>query len=110
MRLFLLACLGLALAAFGAACTPKPVTDSEFRGFCYTSGGGRNDSCDSISLCNDFDSMALATKHASRQDCDKACDAVSNSLTAANQFNGCLPVVVTGATWCHKYCLSNYPQ
>ena len=110
MRLFLLAGLALALAALGAACTPKPVTDSEFRGFCYTSGGGRHASCDSISLCNIIDSSVLAVKHPSRDACSKACDAVADNLTAENQFNGCMPVVATGASWCQRYCLSNYPQ
>jgi hypothetical protein len=110
MRLFLLACLGLSLAVASAACTPKPVSDSEFRGFCYTSGGGRHASCDSISLCNVYDSDALSIQHPSRQACDTACDRVANQLGADNQFNGCMPVVATGAAWCHKYCSSNYPQ
>ena len=110
MRMALLASIGLILAALGAACTPKPITDSEFRGFCYTSGGNSHASCDSISLCNQFDASVMSERHASRQDCEKACDAVSDALTGDNQFNGCMPVVAAGETWCRKYCLSNYPQ
>ena len=101
MRLLLLAGTCLMVVCL-AACTPKPVTDSEFRGFCYTSGGGRSASCDNIELCNVYDSDVLAVQFASRQACAKACNDVYNALSGPNQFNGCMPVVVTGLNWCAK--------
>ena len=109
MRHLLLAVLGLALAGL-SACASKPLTDSDFRGFCYTSGGGRSASCDNIELCNVYDSDVLAVQFASRQACAKACNDVYNALSGPNQFNGCMPVVVTGLNWCAKYCNANYPD
>ena len=109
MRQLLLGAFCLALCGL-AACTPKPLTDSEFRGFCYTSGGGRNTSCDNIELCNVYDSDVMSVQFASRQACNKACNDVYNALSGPNQFNGCMPIVVTGFNWCAKYCNTNYPD
>ena len=109
MRPIRLAALGLALISL-TACTPAPLTDSEFRGFCYTAGGGRNTSCDSISLCNIYDSQVLAMHFASRQACNAACQATANDLSGPNQFNGCMPIVVAGSNWCNRYCTTNYPD
>jgi hypothetical protein len=109
MRLLLLAGTCLMVVCL-AACTPKPVTDSEFRGFCYTSGGGRHTSCDTISLCNEYDSLAISANHASRAACTKACNDVYNALANTNQFNGCMPTVVSGFNWCTRYCNTNYPN
>lgn len=109
MRHLLLAAFGLALVGL-TACTPKPLTDSEFRGFCYTAVGGRNNSCDNITLCNVYDNEVLSTKFTSRQACNKACNNVYNDLSGPNQFNGCMPVVFSGFNWCAKYCNTNYPD
>ena len=107
MRHLFLAVLCLAVIAL-VACTPKPLTDSEFRGFCYTAGGGRNTSCDNIELCNVYDTDVLSVGFASREACTNACNAVYNNLSGPNQFNGCMPVVVAGFNWCAKYCNTNY--
>ena len=107
MRYLLLAALGLAVLAL-AACTPKPLTDSEFRGFCYTAGGGRHASCDNIDLCNTYDNNVLSVQFASSEACNKACNVVYNNLSGSNQFNGCMPVVQTGFNWCVRYCETNY--
>ncbi|MHC1790875.1 hypothetical protein [Solidesulfovibrio sp.] len=108
MRQLLLAALGLVAVCLAAACTPKPVTDSEFRGFCYTSGGGRHASCDTISLCNTYDSQVLSFKYPSAQACNAACEATYNALSGPNQFNGCMPTVVSGYNWCTRYCNTNF--
>ncbi|OLN30887.1 hypothetical protein DVDV_0331 [Desulfovibrio sp. DV] len=110
MRLCLFAVSCLLFAWLSAGCTPKPVTDSEFRGFCYTSEGGRNNSCDTITMCNVYDSQVISTKFASRKACNDACNDVYNELAGPNQFNGCMPTIGVGLTWCSKYCNSNYPE
>lgn len=110
MRPILLATGCLVAVCLIAACTPKPVTDSEFRGFCYTSEGGRSTSCDTINICNTYDSQAISVKHTSRKACVDACAATSNALTGPNQFNGCMPTIGVGLTWCTKYCNSNYAE
>jgi len=97
----------LCVAAFLGGCAPKPLTDSEFRGFCYTSIG-RLTSCDTFSICNDFDSNVLSVHHASRQACSDACSAVYNRLYGPNQFDGCDATVLMASNWCNKYCNTNY--
>lgn len=93
-----------------AACSiSRPLTDSEFRGFCYTSIG-RRASCDTISICNDFDTSVLSVKHASREACVKACQDVYNRLYVPNEFDGCVPTVMMANNWCAKYCNTNYPK
>jgi len=107
MRYILLTSLVLALAALGA-CTSKPLTDSAFRGFCYTAGGGRSNSCDNIQMCNIYDSDVLSAKFATEEACENACNTVYNRLSRDNLLNGCLPVVSTGQDWCVRYCQTNY--
>ena len=109
MRPLLLAALGLALVGL-AACASAPVTDTEFRGFCYTSEGGRNISCDTISLCNEYDSQVLSMRFASQEACNAACQATANALSGPNLINGCMPTVAAGHSWCNRYCNTNYPD
>ena len=54
-------------------CAKHPLTDSEFRGFCYTIVD-RWASCDTIDICNDFDANALSKKEPSQQACLADCD------------------------------------
>ena len=100
--------LGTLVAVLGA-CTPRPLTDSEFRGFCYTSLG-RRASCDTITICNEYDSDVLSVKHATREDCAKGCDTVYNRQYVPNEFDGCSPTVLMAYNWCMKYCNTNYGQ
>lgn len=103
------ALLCLVLAAALSGCAQRPLTDSEFRGFCYTNIG-KYTSCDTIGICDDFDNNALQVKHASRADCAKACAAVYNRLYAPNILEGCDPTLLYSLDWCLKYCNTNYPQ
>lgn len=106
MKLFLI----LALVVFSAGldgCAARPLTDSEFRGFCYTTIG-RKTSCDTLVICDDFDTNVLSAKHASRAACAAACQEVYNRLYVPNEFDGCLPTVSMAYTWCTKYCNTNY--
>ncbi len=105
----LLLLVAAALTAAVSGCASRPLTDSEFRGFCYTSIG-RRASCDTITICNEFDSDVLSVKHASRADCNKGCQEVYNRLYEPNAFDGCAPTVLMAANWCHKYCNTNYPN
>ena len=109
MRIFSLCVLlgaPVALAGCGAS---RPLTDSEFRGFCYTAIGHRT-SCDTITICNEYDSDVLSAKHGSLQDCANGCQTVYNRIYGPNQFNGCGPTVLMAYNWCMKYCNTNYGQ
>ena len=108
MRMLLLAALCLLAAGLGG-CASKPLSDSEFRGFCYTAIGHRT-SCDTISLCNEYDADVLSVKHASRQACGEGCQAVYNRLYTPNLFDGCSPTVLMAFNWCKKYCNTNYDE
>jgi hypothetical protein len=108
MKLFLLVVL-CAMTAMLDACVQRPLTDTEFRGFCYTSIGRRN-SCDTITICDDFDNNVLSEKHLSRKDCREKCTAVYNRLYTPNLFEGCSPTVLMAYNWCEKYCNTNYPE
>lgn len=90
-------------------CAKHPLTDSEFRGFCYTIVD-RWASCDTIDICNDFDANALSKKEPSQQACLADCDMVANQRYSANWSIGCAPMLRTATDWCHKYCMDNYAR
>lgn len=107
MKLLLsLLCL---IGACLAGCAVKPLTDSEFRGFCYTCTESRFASCDTIDMCNEFDANAVGIKHASRQECEADCQATYDRQFRTNLFNGCLGTLRSALNWCLKYCGTNYP-
>ncbi|WP_300158414.1 hypothetical protein [Solidesulfovibrio sp.] len=97
------------LAGLAGCAASRPLTDSEFRGFCYTNIG-RKVSCDTIELCNEYDSDVLSVEHASRADCARGCENVYNRQYVPSEFIGCGSTVLTAYNWCVKYCNTNYPQ
>ena len=101
--------LGTLVAVLGA-CTPRPLTDSEFRGFCYTALPGRNADCDTIPLCDTYDTEVLSTHHASRAACAQACSNTYDQLYRQHTIDGCKPTEIMAYNWCMKYCNTNYPQ
>jgi hypothetical protein len=106
---FLLCSLCLA-AACCAGCAQRPLTDSEFRGFCYTLSEGRNASCDNIVMCDTFDTNAVSMPHKSKKECTDACQAVYDRLYEPNLFISCSSTLRNANGWCFKYCETNYPQ
>ena len=110
MKAFLVVLAGLILATGLGGCAPsRPLSDSEFRGFCYTSIGRRAD-CDTIAICDEYDAEAMAAKLPSKQACAEACLTTYNRLYEPNLFNGCSSTVLMAYNWCMKYCNTNYVQ
>lgn len=107
IRILTIVMLGVGLCF--SACARHPLTDSEFRGFCYTTID-RVRSCDTIDICNTFDSDAISKKEPSRQACINDCDAVYNRLYDSNLYVGCTPMLRSANDWCYKYCMDNYPN
>ena len=99
----------LCAAACLGGCAQKPLTDSEFRGFCYTTIG-RLTSCDTLTICNEFDTNVLSVHHASRKACNEACAVTYNRLYGPYQFDGCDGTVLMASNWCNKYCNTNYAE
>jgi hypothetical protein len=106
----MLVCALCLTAAFCVGCAKRPLTESEFRGFCYTVAESRNASCDTIVMCDDFDSSVVGMPHKSRAECEAACQAVYNRLYDANLFISCAPTLLNATNWCVKYCNTNFPQ
>jgi hypothetical protein len=102
-------CAMVLLAALLAGCAQRALTDTEFRGFCYTNVEKRS-SCDTLGICDDFDNNVLSVAHASRAACAKACGQVYDRLYAPNQFIGCLSTLMNSYNLCMKYCNTNYAQ
>jgi hypothetical protein len=110
MRYCLLMLPLLCLLSTGlAGCAQHPLTDTEFRGFCYTHVE-RRASCDTLGLCNEFDNTVLSVPQASRAACSQACATVYNRLYGPNQFEGCAPTVLYAYNMCVRYCNTNYAQ
>jgi hypothetical protein len=100
-------CATAALLLVG--CAQRPLSDTEFRGFCYTTIGHRN-SCDTLGICDDYDTNVLSEKHASKQACNEKCAAVYNNLYVPNLLDGCTSTVLMAYNWCQKYCNTNYSE
>lgn len=105
----LLLVLLCAMATGLGGCASRPLSDSEFRGFCYTAIGHRT-SCDTITICNEFDSDVLSAKFPSRHACSEGCSTVYNRLYGPYLFDGCSPTVLMAYNWCMKYCNTNYAE
>lgn len=99
-----------AMAATLGACATRPLTDSEFRGFCYTAMPGRDADCDTIPLCDRYDTNVMSVRHASRRACSAACSATYDKLYAESTTNGCSSTQLLAFNWCIKYCNTNYKE
>lgn len=101
----------LALAALGAAgCGPvKPMTEAEFKGFCYQYTGSPQQSCDTIPICDDY-SVVMNMKQASLQKCLDECSAVFAPQNRQYSFDDCAGAAQTARDWCQRYCRTNFQQ
>ncbi len=102
----------LAALAFAASgCGPsRPMTRSEFLGFCYQSPGDFfSGSANSIPECNAY-TVVIGRNHASLGECLAGCAAVQADQIANCQATGCASRSADARDWCDKYCRSNYPK
>ena len=100
------------LAGVVSGCGPvKPITESEFRGFCYQYGDG-NDSAgcsDIIAVCDAFRNV-INTQQDSRDACFRVCQDIARPLAQRYTFTGCAGGVAHAQGWCLRYCTSAYPR
>ena len=106
-----LACLAAAALAFSGCGPARPMTSSEFRGFCYQSQGSmfRTSNVNSISECNAY-ATVTQTDHASLRDCLAGCAAVQAQQYVQCKGMGCASVNYDARSWCDRYCRTNYPK
>lgn len=109
MRLISFAILaGVVLLAGG--CGPgKPMTVSEFKGFCYQSSGNREASCDSISICDEYLTV-LEIRQPSVDACIRKCGAVYGPQFTRHVIDGCSTASQNAEEWCERYCRTAYPK
>ena len=102
------ACLPLALAA--GSCGPvKPMTESEFTGFCYQYSGSPPQGCVAIDTCDEYTTV-MATQHASLQACLDDCSGVYAGQMKRRGLSGCLGAPENARDWCQRYCRTVYPK
>ncbi|MFP5221004.1 MAG: hypothetical protein ACLGSA_01805 [Acidobacteriota bacterium] len=109
MKQVLVAVLALtALASWG--CGPvKPMTESEFKGFCYQYTGSPQQSCNTIPICDEY-TVVMNTRQASLQKCLDECSAVYSPQRRQHLVDDCAGAAQTARDWCQRYCRTNYPQ
>ncbi len=105
----ILCCCVLLLGVVGlTACAGRPMTDSDFRGFCY-GAYGRRTSCDTIPICTEFET-ALSQEFAGRNACVAACSSLYDRLYAKSIYERCLTSLGQINRLCIQYCNSHYSE
>ncbi|MFZ5811506.1 MAG: hypothetical protein ACOY4F_05645 [Thermodesulfobacteriota bacterium] len=108
MRPLLLVCLAAAcLAATGCVTAKKSMSLSDFRGFCLTSGGGKNGACDTNDICYSL-AARLEEDFGSLGRCLDACRDFHAREAFANSMNRCAGTLNTARNLCIQYCRSTY--
>lgn len=109
MRLLLFASLTAALLFSGGCGPAKPMTESEFKGFCYQSGEGRFGSCDTISVCDPY-TVVMSLAQPSLGKCLDECEAIHGPQVWTYILTDCAATNDAARDWCQRYCRTNYPK
>ncbi len=109
MRHFLFVAVAALLALSGGCGPVSPMTESEFKGFCYQISEGRNPSCDTIPLCDAY-TPVMNTTQPSQKKCLAECDGVYNAQAMAYALTDCQGPAQNARDWCLRYCQTNYPK
>jgi hypothetical protein len=109
MRLIFIAPFAAAFL-FLCGCGPaRPLTESEFKGFCYQYEGLRQADCDTISVCSEYLSVTGQTQE-SRAKCLEGCQRVYQPQYMRYITDGCAGPAQAARAWCERFCMTNYPQ
>ena len=109
MRLILCASLLAVLLCSGGCGPTRPLTLSEFEGFCYQSGEGRFGSCDTISVCGPY-TVVMNMAQPSLGQCSKECEGIHASQAWTYVLTDCAGPNDSARDWCQRYCRTNYPK
>ena len=83
------------------------MTVTEFNGFCYQTGEGRFQSCDTIGVCNPYN-VVMNTAQPSLQKCLQECQEIHDSQVGTYQDMACAGPNDSANDWCQRYCRTNY--
>jgi len=109
MRKVMLAGFAAAVLLAGGCGPVKPMTESEFKGFCYQYGEGKFGSCDTIGVCDPY-TVVMETEHASMQKCMQECEAIHGPQVWKYIGTDCAGPADAARDWCQRYCRTNYPN
>ncbi|GFK93731.1 hypothetical protein NNJEOMEG_01565 [Fundidesulfovibrio magnetotacticus] len=102
--------LCLALLALAAACGPvRPMTESEFKGFCYQYDAGPQTDCVPINTCDAYLTV-IGVPQPSQQACLDGCKGVYAEQVQRMGLTGCKGAPEFARDWCQRYCRNAYPQ
>lgn len=93
--------LGLLLALSGCAGADRPLTTSEFYGFCWPRQMGSG--CWDDNLCQDYRDY-LEQEHESKAECIAGCNKMQTAKWRADAMHGCDGSIRNATDWCEKYC------
>jgi hypothetical protein len=109
MRQILFASVAVALLFTGGCGPARPLTESEFKGFCYQYTGLRQPDCDTIAVCDEYLTVT-GLPQPSREKCLEECQAVYKPQFMRYVNTGCTGSAQYAEEWCEKYCVTNYPK
>jgi len=104
MKIFPAAALTIFVTAFAACVPTKPMTVSEFKGYCYQGGASmRMDSCDTIGVCNEY-LVVVNDRQKSLDTCLQGCADVLRQQKGFYGVGECPREMANGSDWCERYC------
>jgi len=104
----LAAALVFAAALITGGCAAKPMTMSNFYGFCIMEPLYDNDNCESQTVCGDF-RQTLEGGFATLEDCLNGCREVVRRQNMLQALRGCEATIIRGSNYCGQYCRRAYP-
>jgi hypothetical protein len=109
MRQVLLGIVTTFLVFLGGCGPVKPMTEADFKGFCYQYGQGKSGDCDTIEVCDPY-SVVMNTPQPSLQKCLDECAAIHGPQVWKYVDTGCSGPADAARDWCQRYCRTVYPK
>jgi hypothetical protein len=110
MPQFLIAVLAVVLFATSGCGPVKPMTGSEFKGFCYQYTDGRQTGCsDIIAVCDEY-TPVLGQRQSSLDACLRECQDIHAPQASRYFGTDCEGGSEFAFDWCQRYCRRAYPK
>jgi len=106
MRFIVVCSLLLLTAACGPA---RPISESEFKGFCYQYDAGPHSDCVPIHTCDEYLTV-IGARQPSLEACLQGCQDIYRDQMRKQGLGGCTGAPANSRDWCQKVCRTNYPK